>query len=238
MNKEQIATLRKINNTLSHGKPGNEFLIHYFKASSKRTGRKYVNASVETLVEVPYGIELTKKGNILIRTVNVDQLTKNDKLIKQQPAEVSRLYGTDLDAATTALLRDIDKYHKNHAEGRPGETGLDPDPQIALAKKNLINSAFGRVRKDQLDANPWLAQLGKKEPRPTYRSRRIERIGKADQLSGERYVDPDKLARNFMPAERQPQKAPQALQGPSAMPAAPRSFQPLTLAQGGAWIRG
>jgi hypothetical protein len=202
-NKEQIANLRKINNTLAHGKPGNEFLIHYFKASSKRTGRKYVNASVETLVEVPYGIELSKKGNILIRTVNVDQLTKNvDKLVKQQAAEVSRLYGTDLDAATTAIIRDIDTYHKNHAEGRPGETGLDADPQIALAKKNLINSAFGRVRKEQLDTNPWLAQLGKKEPRPTYRSRRIERIGKADQLSGERYVDPNLFAKNFLPPEQ------------------------------------
>ena len=201
-NKEQIANLRKMNNTLAHGKPGNEFLIHYFKASSKRTGRKYVNASVETLVEVPYGIELTQKGNILIRTVNVDQLTKNvDKLVKQQAAEVSRLYGTDLDAATTAIIRDIDTYHKNHAEGRPGETGLDADSQIALAKKNLINSAFGRVRKEQLDTNPWLAQLGKKEPRPTYRSRRIERIGKADQLSGERYVDPNQIAKNFLPPE-------------------------------------
>jgi hypothetical protein len=202
-NKEQIANLRKINNTLAHGKPGNEFLIHYFKASSKRTGRKYVNASVETLVEVPYGIELTQKGNILIRTVNVDQLTKNvDKLVKQQAAEVSRLYGIDLDAATTAIIRDIDTYHKNHAEGRPGETGLDADSQIALAKKNLINSAFGRVRKEQLDTNPWLAQLGKKEPRPTYRSRWIERIGKADQLSGERYVDPNLIAKNFLPPEQ------------------------------------
>ena len=206
-NKEQIATLRKLNNSMSYNKSGNEFLIHYFKASSKRTGRRYVNASVESMVEVPYGIEITKKGNIIIRTVSVDQLVKNvDKLVKQQKAEVSRLYGPDLDAATTAIIRDIDIYHKNHANNQPGQTGLDSNPQIAEAKKNLINSAFGRTRKEQLDTNPWLGSLGKKEPRPVYRSRRIERIGKVDQLSGERFVDPDKVARNFLPAETTPIK--------------------------------
>ena len=133
--------------------------------------------------------------------MSVDQLTKNvDKLIKQQSAEVTRLYGPDLETATTRILQDLDVYHRNHAEGKPGSTNLDANPQIADAKKNLINSAFGRGNKAQLDANPWLSQLGKKEPRPVYRSRRIERIGKVDQLSGQRFTDYDKVSKNFLPA--------------------------------------
>ena len=47
------------------------------------------------------------------------------------------LYGTDLEAATTRILQDLDVYHRNHAEGKRGSTNLDANPQIADAKKNL-----------------------------------------------------------------------------------------------------
>ena len=200
-NKEQIAMLREANNNIKN-RGGNEFLISYFKAAHQG-GRRYINAKVENLVEVPYGIEITQKGNVILRTVSVDQLIKNvDQLTRQQQAELTRLYGADLNAAKAMFLNDVDAYHRNHAAGNPGRTGLDADPAIAKAKADFINSAFGSGTKAQVDANPWRAGLGKKQPRDVYRSRRIERIGKMTQLSGERYVDYNLINKAFMPRRK------------------------------------
>ena len=200
-NKEQIAMLREANNNIKN-RGGNEFLISYFKAAHQG-GRRYINAKVENLVEVPYGIEITQQGNVLIRTVSVDQLIKNvDQLTRQQQRELTRLYGADLNTAKTMLLNDVDAYHRNHAAGEPGRTGLDADQAIAKAKADFINSAFGSGTKAQVDANPWRAGLGKKQPRDVYRSRRIERIGKITQLSGERYVDYNLINKAFMPRRK------------------------------------
>ena len=200
-NKEQIAMLREANNNIKN-RGGNEFLISYFKAAHQG-GRRYINAKVENLVEVPYGIEITQQGNVLIRTVSVDQLIKNvDQLTRQQQRELTRLYGADLNTAKTMLLNDVDAYHRNHAAGEPGRTGLDADQAIAKAKADFINSAFGSGTKAQVDANPWRAGLGKKQPRDVYRSRRIERIGKLTQLSGERYVDYNLINKAFMPRRK------------------------------------
>ena len=147
------------------------------------------------------GFEITQKNNIILRTVSVNQLVKNvDQLARQQQAELTRLYGADIAQAKVKLLQDLDKYHRNHADGQPGRTGLDADQNIAKAKADFINSAFGSGSKAEAGSNPWRASLGKKNPRDVYRSRRIERIGKMDQLSGTRFIDYDKINKAFIPA--------------------------------------
>ena len=198
-NKEQIQTLRDVNSNIQN-KGGNEYLISYFKAAGQGGG-KYVNAKVENHIEVPYGFEITQKNNIILRTVSVNQLVKNvDQLARQQQAELTRLYGADIAQAKVKLLQDLDTYHRNHADGQPGRTGLDADQNIAKAKADFINSAFGSGSKAEAGSNPWRASLGKKNPRDVYRSRRIERIGKMDQLSGTRFIDYDKINKAFIPA--------------------------------------
>lgn len=197
-NKEQIQTLRDVNFNIRN-KGGNEYLISYFKAAGQGGG-KYVNAKVENHIEVPYGFEITQKNNIILRTVSVNQLVKNiDQLARQQQAELTRLYGADVAQAKIKLLQDLDKYHRNHADGQPGRTGLDANKDIAKAKADFINSAFGSGTKAEAGSNPWRASLGKKNPRDVYRSRRIERIGKMDQLSGTRFIDYDKINKAFIP---------------------------------------
>jgi hypothetical protein len=198
-NKEQIQTLRDVNSNIQN-KGGNEYLISYFKAAGQGGG-KYVNAKVENHIEVPYGFEITQKNNIILRTVSVNQLVKNvDQLARQQQAELTRLYGADVAQAKVKLLQDLDRYHRNHADGQPGRTGLDADQNIAKAKADFINSAFGSGTKAEAGSNPWRQSLGKKNPRDVYRSRRIERIGKMDQLSGTRFIDYDKINKAFIPA--------------------------------------
>jgi hypothetical protein len=76
---------------------------------------------------------------------------------------------------------------------------LDADQNIAKAKADFINSAFGSGTKAEASSNPWRQSLGKKNPRDVYRSRRIERIGKMDQLSGTRFIDYDKINKAFIP---------------------------------------
>ena len=197
-NKEQIQTLRDVNFNIRN-KGGNEYLISYFKAAGQGGG-KYVNAKVENHIEVPYGFEITQKNNIILRTVSVNQLVKNvDQLARQQQAELTRLYGADIAQAKVKLLQDLDRYHRNHADGQPGRTGLDANKDIAKAKADFINSAFGSGSKAEAGSNPWRQSLGKKNPRDVYRSRRIERIGKMDQLSGTRFIDYDKINKAFIP---------------------------------------
>jgi hypothetical protein len=197
-NKDQIQTLRDVNSNIRN-KGGNEYLMTYFKAAGQGGGR-YVNAKVENHIEVPYGFEITQKNNIILRTVSVNQLVKNiDQLARQQQGELTRLYGADIAQAKVKLLQDLDQYHRNHADGLPGRTGLDANQDIAKSKADFINSAFGTGSKDQADSNPWRQSLGKKNPRDVYRSRRIERIGKMEQLSGTRFIDYDKINKAFIP---------------------------------------
>jgi hypothetical protein len=201
-NKAQIDLLRSLNRTLRYNKNetgGTDWLMSYFKATKKG---KYVNAKVENQVHIPYGIEITQKGNILIRTISQKQLDRNiNKAFRQHKAEVTRLYGADLDKAMDNVHADMHLWSRNHAEGKKGKDGLDSDPQIAEAKANFINSMFGKSSKAHVDANPWLEQLdgGKKSPTPTYRSLRLERIGKANQLTGKIHIDHNKIAKNLMP---------------------------------------
>jgi len=198
-NKEQIQTLRDVNSNIRN-KGGNEYLMTYFKAAGQGGGR-YVNAKVENHIEVPYGFEITQKNNIILRTVSVNQLVKNiDQLARQQQGELTRLYGADIAQAKIKLLQDLDQYHRNHADGLPGKTGLDANQDIAKYKADFINSAFGTGTKDQAGSNPWRQSLGKKNPRDVYRSRRIERIGRMEQLSGTRFIDYDKINKAFIPA--------------------------------------
>jgi hypothetical protein len=199
-NKAQIDLLRQLNTTLKGGEGrGTDWLMSYFKATKKG---KYVNAKVENQVHIPYGIEITQKGNILIRTISQKQLDRNiNKAFRQHKAEVTRLYGADLDKAMDNFHADMHLWSRNHAEGKKGKDGLDSDPQIAEAKANFINSMFGKSSKAHVDANPWLEQVdgGKKSPTPTYRSLRLERIGKANQLTGKIHIDHNKIAKNLMP---------------------------------------
>ena len=206
-NKAQIALLKEINLSLKNGsnqKGGSDWLLSYFKATVKGGG-KYVNAKVQHVLEVPYGIEITQKGNINIRTISVDQLYKNiDKIFRQQQAEVTRLFGTA--NPKDSFMDAMHQYHLNHAEGKHGWLNLDGNPDMAKEKMNFINAMFGKSSKAHADANPWLAALDggakSKNPRPIYRSRRLERIGKADQLTGQRHVDPARIINNLMPPNK------------------------------------
>jgi hypothetical protein len=206
-NKEQIDLLRQLSfatKNYENEKGGSDWLVSYFKATGKGGG-KYVNARVQHQVHVPYGFEISQKGNILIRTISVDALHKNiDKVFKKHGAEISRLFGTE--NAMDVFTDSMHQYHKNHAEGRSGWFGLDADNQLAREKANFINAMFGKSSKSHLEQNPWLDALdsGPKSGKtnPIYRSLRLERIGKADQLSGKRHVDPHKIVNNLMPKSR------------------------------------
>ena len=192
--------LRSISRSLQNNensKGGNDWLISYFKATQKGGG-KYVNARVQNGVHVPYGLYFTSKGNFIVHTVSVDQFVKNfDKAMRRQGKDIVRLFGAD--DPRRAFMDATHIYHKNHAEGRAGREGLDPDIKLAQEKADFINAMFGATSKEHRTKNPWLedAEGTKDDPRATYRSLRLERIGKADQLSGKRHVEPRKIFRTL-----------------------------------------
>ena len=201
-NKSQIETLRNISRALKNkknDKGGNDWLISYFKATTKGGG-KYVNARVQNGVHIPYGLYMSKKGNIIVRTISLEQYIKNfDKALRQRKKEVIGLFGAD--DTRNAFMEASHIYHSNHAEGIHGSVGLDSDPVRAKEKADFLNAMFGSASKEHRGKNPWLEDVEgtKQDPRATYRSLRLERIGRADQLSGKRHVDPRKIFDNFMP---------------------------------------
>ena len=203
-NKSQVELLRGINNSLKNGENeigGTDWLLSTFKATN-RGGSKYLNARVQHEPHIPYGIEITQKGNIIIRTINQLALERNvNKAFKQHTGEVTRLYGADLEVAYDLFKNDMHKYHLNHAENKAGHTGLDANPTLAKEKANFINAMFGKSSKAHADSNPWLTQVDgtRKSPTPTYRSPRLERIGNATQLTGKNHVDHAMISKNLMP---------------------------------------
>lgn len=203
-NKSQVELLRGINNSLKNGENeigGTDWLLSTFKATN-RGGSKYLNARVQHEPHIPYGIEITQKGNIIIRTINQLALERNvNKAFKQHTGEVTRLYGADLEVAYDLFKNDMHKYHLNHAENKAGHTGLDANPTLAKEKANFINAMFGKTSKAHADSNPWLTQVDgtRKSPTPTYRSPRLERIGNATQLTGKNHVDHAMISKNLMP---------------------------------------
>ena len=197
-NKEQIAVLRQVNEALREGK-GNEFLFHYFKATSRNSKSRYSSFRGEWRTDVPYGVFMSKAGNILFRVMDVNRLVSNIEYIfsrKGFQKDLVRAYGRDLEAGKIQFENDIHTLLLQHQKGIRYEDGiLHPD------KKNLLFAAFGKGRQESADRNPILQAFPKEgQGKGVWQDRRIDRIGKVQQLGSERPVNYDLLQRNFMPA--------------------------------------
>lgn len=159
------------------GPPKNAFLMMYYKAMGRDKKYKTIRGSMrEGLV---YGITVTKDANVIVDTIDRGQLEKNvSDLLKRKSTlnKAQQSFGiNDKAQLTQKILSDLVDYTTEHH--RNVVTGSD-ESQFTRDQANILNSAFGALRKSQIELNPILEGLGetKSQRMASVRSRRLDRI--------------------------------------------------------------
>jgi hypothetical protein len=182
-NPHQLAALKQISQTLRNN-TGDEWNLFYYSALKyNKAGRKvYGQIKGGDRKSLPFGIEITKDGNINIQTISMDALKKNlewfarSKGYEQKMAEAFQ--GMNAYENVKNAMKLLPTYLQNHMKGViNGSDGSGITP----LQRDLINASIGRINADQVKANPVLEGLGdrRSQRQQSYRSRRLDRIGNA-----------------------------------------------------------
>jgi len=207
-NPHQIGSLRLLSRVLADkGSPGMEMRFFYHKALGPKKG--YGQFEGTEKITVPYGIEVTKDGNVNVKSVDFNQLTQNyQRMAKRDPFR-------GLWASPGEFTQDADTYFTNHAQGRPGADAIGVD------KRNAINALSNLDVVGQRDANPLVDRMPA-SVRPIVKSYRIDR---ANQISATGAIKPFisedqyyQMKRNYMPGAEQVSYAPRGGTAPAAPP--------------------
>ena len=186
-NSKQIKQLRLLNEAArqtsnTNADPatrGHRFSMIYQPALKKnRRGQwKYDQIKPQLRDVVPYGVEISKDGNILIRIMSTNQLFAN---VSEKAS--SKRGRTLYDGNMETILRDanavIDLHGKNQATDayfKEKYAGKWED------HKKFINSVFGNVGAGHKDINPLVAS---DRVDAVVKSYRLDRMNKATQLVG------------------------------------------------------
>ncbi len=160
---------------------GNRFSIIYQAALKRNKKGKWRYDQIEPSLRdvVPYGVEITKKGNILIRIMSTNQMHAN---ISKKAASKKgvQLYEGNIEA----ILRDVNRVIELHgeADGKPTDAHFKEKYGAAWeSHKAFINSVFGNVGAGHKDINPLVASDKVDAVVKTYR---LDRINKATQMVG------------------------------------------------------
>lgn len=192
-NPHQIKALNALSENLAdNSKMGTIFRMFYHKALTE--GKRYGSFRGTEKFAVPYGFEISQKDNVLLRSVDFDQLNHN-YLQNATRAPFRQLWNNP-----SEFTQDWNTYFQNHANGQPGATG------IGEAKRDAINSLLRLDTDVNRDANPLLeARGGKGFPgtRPIIKSYRIDRASQVTPLEKTSPFTTDqqyyRMNRNFRP---------------------------------------
>ena len=137
------------------------------------------------------GWRLSKAGNILAQAVDVTALRgRMLDFARSGKGRIDEVWGGDL----ASYEKDVMQYLDNHANSRPGETG------IGLDKRNAINYLFGITNEANKNANPMYATEGR-PPGSLVKSYRLDRIANSrDTGRTGFFIDYQKQAANLAPA--------------------------------------
>jgi hypothetical protein len=218
-NPHQIRSLNALSEQLADNtRMGTNFRMFYNKALSE--GKRYGSFSGTEKFAVPYGFEISKNQNVLLRSVDFDQL--NDNYLRNATrAPFRQLWNNP-----SEFTQDWNTYFQNHARGEPGATG------IGEPKRDAINALLRLDTSVNRDANPLLGETRKGFPgtRPIIKSYRIDRASQVTPLeqtspftTEEQYY---RMNRNFRPRAIEPESQTGGYQGPSGISYRPREAAP------------
>ena len=158
---------------------GHRFSVIYQPALKKnRQGQwRYDQIKPQLRDVVPYGVEISKDGNILIRIMSTNQLFAN----ASEKAATKRgrsLYDGNMDS----ILRDANAIIDLHGKNQATDAYFKDKYGAQWAShKEFINSVFGNVGKGHKDINPLVAS---DRVDAVVKSYRLDRMNKATQLVG------------------------------------------------------
>lgn len=140
---------------------------------------------------VPIGLKLSKDGNFLFNMFSKTGMREKLRLWERDTPERLSLWRGNKDAFMDDLKKVLENWKPTpeFPAGKPGETGLDADPAIAISKKNRINDFLNMYRKTEeasLYATPDRTTLRK----PTRRMTKEEKLDKESS-------DPNTLIRSY-----------------------------------------
>lgn len=188
--------IRQMNDFHKSG-DGNRLVLDYNAATSaaKKGGRVYSSAISSSLRDVvPLTMHISKAGNFYMTSLDTTVLySKLNRWFAEKP-KAFEAWGRDRDAFT----RDMFKYLDNHANGRSGSIGLDPDPLLAVEKKHVLNDLFGISRGTGNNPIELSTKTGKDQLIRSFRFDRTNRITEsgADPMPINYYLQKS----NFLPA--------------------------------------
>jgi hypothetical protein len=144
------------------------------------------------------GWRLSKAGNILAQAVDISALRgRMLDFARSGKGRINEVWGGDL----ASYEKDVMQYLDNHANERPGETG------IGIDKRNAINYLFGITNIANKNANPMYATEGR-PPGSLVKSYRLDRIANSrDTGRTGFFFDYQKQAANLAPGDVSLQKA-------------------------------
>ena len=213
----QIITLREIALALREGDGERAgFLFGYFAASKNRKPGPVPFKIREAL---PYGFELTKDGNFLIRLHDVKQLEKNLEFLKgghkKLPKKYRKEYEILFKGDDNQVWSDFAQYRRNTIEGRDGSDGLSEKSDIATRKKNFLNALHGAINDEHVQLNPILRAIdgveqglpNSNKPRSPFgaatKTFRLDRIFETERTGHQASrVNVDRVGKMLMPGGR------------------------------------
>ena len=178
-NNAQLRQLDLLNGAAKEN-TGRRFLVFNQPATKKRKGKRvaYDTLGVSMREIVPYGIKITKDGNLLVRLMSVQQLHAN-AFEKAATKRGQALYKGNAEQ----ILNDVNQVIENHGRNEPTDAYFKSRYGNEWeVRKNFINTVFGNVGKGQKDINPLLA--AEKAKNAVVKTYRIDRINKATELEG------------------------------------------------------
>jgi hypothetical protein len=130
-------------NTLVAEKAGQRVFIDY--AAMMNDNGRYKAFAPKIYEIVPLSMGLSKEGNFYVVSASVTRLNEKLKAWQERlPGRLSLWNGN-----AEAFFSDFANiYLKNWQEGRPGDSGLDADPKIAMQKKTIFADYLNFATKD------------------------------------------------------------------------------------------
>jgi len=132
----------KMNASLAEGN-GQRWIIDYSPTSGKKGKRK--SLTMKPYDVVPIGIHFTKDGNFNVTSISVSRLFNKLHAWGAEFPHVLDMWGG---SKTDFFHEFATKYLDNWQKGKNGEEGLDPDPKIALMKRDVFNNFLNLKDKD------------------------------------------------------------------------------------------
>ena len=176
-----------------HAARGESMQVRYHAIGSGDTGafriKNLGNLEAITREVIPWGWELTSKGNLMASMLDLTQFRNRAlRAINQGDPQMQNLFGNDM-AQVEATLK---QWMDNHRQDLPG------DNKIGSQKRDAINALVGIATNINRNANPFSGKIG--GPGSAIKQFRLDRV---DTAAGTGRVgfhfDYDKANGNLLP---------------------------------------